>query len=120
MLGITRYFLDNYAYHIDYIVLSDHPLPSSASQDPNSHDLSTTPPCTDILNIVVNGTDDLQASVYLIHPSVKVSIVDVSSGSLLKKSIPEKCVTSYYEMGNPSVDYILPIMTQPYEFKHYR
>lgn len=78
---------------------------------------------TDILGITVHGTDELQASVLLTHPSVRVSIVNSSiaaHGSLLKKSVPEKCVTSYYERGNPSVDYILPIMTKPYKCREHR
>lgn len=77
--------------------------------------------CTDVLGITVHGTDELKASIYLAHPSVKVSIMDVSnSGNLLKKSAPDKCVTSYYEGGNPSVDYILPVLTQPYDCIEHR
>ena len=78
---------------------------------------------TDILGITIHGTDELQASVFLTHPSVRVSIFDASIdnfGNFLKKSAPEKCVTSYYERGNPSVDYILPVLTQPYECRQHR
>ena len=78
---------------------------------------------TDTLGITVHGTDELQASVFLTHPSVKISFFDTSIenfGLLLKKSAPDKCVTSYYERGNPSVDYVLPVMTQPFECRHYR
>ncbi len=112
-----------------YVHILGRPLPHPASQNQEdvqsngSHDHDDTPPCNDILGIIVHGTDELQASIHLTHPSVRVSIVDVSDrgqGSMLKKSIPEKCVTSYYERGNPSVDYILPILTQPYESRLHR
>ncbi len=77
--------------------------------------------CQDVLGITVHGTDELKASVYLSHPCVKISIMDISSnGSLLKKSSPDKCVTSYYETGNPSVDYILPVLTKPYDCREHR
>lgn len=71
----------------------------------------------------MHGTDELQASIFLTHPSVRVSIVDSSleaHGLLLKKSTPERNVTSYYEGGNPSVDYILPILTKPFECRQHR
>ena len=55
----------------------------------------------------------LCASVNLVHPVVRVSVVDGEGGQLLKKSRPERCVTSFYERDNPAVDYILPVMTQP-------
>lgn len=97
------------------------PDPSNEVGATLSPDLTTM--STDVLSMTVHGTDELQASVFLTHPSVRVSIVDTSEGgqgSLLKKSAPERCVTSYYERGNPSVDYILPVMTQPYECRQHR
>ena len=90
------------------------------SKSDGSHDSNATPPSTDILGITIHGTDELQASVLLSHPSIRVSVINGNSGELLKKSVPEKCVTSYYERGNPSVDYILPILTQPFECRRHR
>lgn len=109
------------------------PLPPPANQ-PNQEeggagsselqgDPGATPTNTDMLGITVHGTDELQASILLTHPLVRVSVVDASirgCGSPLKKSNPEKCVTSYYERGNPSVDYILPVLTQPFECRQHR
>lgn len=78
-----------------------------------SHDVDATPPPGELLGITVHRTDLLQASVKVTHPVVRVSVVDRERGHLPKKSNPERCVTSFYERGNPAVDYILPIMTQP-------
>ena len=104
-------------------LLLGRPLPAAANLDTHSSrscDLDDVPPCTDILGIIVHGTDELKASVYLTHPSVRVSIVDARLGMLLRKSVREKCVTSYYEKDNPAVDYILPVLTQPYECSRHR
>lgn len=104
---------------VDHIFLG-RPLPPPAN---SNDDQSATPSSSDILCITVHGTDELQASIFLTHPSVRISIVNTSlegGGSLLKKSAPEKCVTSYYERDNPSVDYILPVLTQLFECRHHR
>lgn len=113
-------------YKLLILFLLGRPLPPPANRadgtgEPDgSHDPNATPPSTDILSITIHGTDELQASVLLSHPSVRISVVDATSGELLKKSVPEKCVMSYYERGNPSVDYILPILTQPFECRRHR
>ena len=75
--------------------------------------MDATPPPGELLGITVHRTDVLHASVKVAHPVVRVSVVDGEGGRLLKKSNPERCVASFYEMGNPTVDYVLPIMTQP-------
>jgi hypothetical protein len=98
------------------------PLPVVAVQAEGDTDYRLTG-STDILGITIHGTDELKGSVLLSHPSIRVSIVDSSNdahGSLLRKSAPEKCVTSYYERGNPSVDYVLPVMTKPYGCREHR
>uniref|UniRef100_H2Z6J7 Uncharacterized protein n=1 Tax=Ciona savignyi TaxID=51511 RepID=H2Z6J7_CIOSA len=51
---------------------------------------------------------------YMAHPVVRVSIVDGISGSYLQKS-NKLVVTSFYE--SDSVTSVLPIMTQPYDFR---
>ncbi len=77
--------------------------------------------CTDIMGVTIHKTDHLKASVKISHPCVRVTVVDVEQrGNLLKKSQPDRCVTSFYERGNPNVDYILPVITQPYYCKEKR
>ena len=78
----------------------------------------TTPLSDEIFGLIVHHTDILRASVNITHPCVRVSVVDTSEeagGAYAKKSNPTKCVTSYYESGNPAVDYILPVLTQPFD-----
>ena len=78
----------------------------------------TTPLSDEIFSLIVHHTDILRASVNITHPCVRVSVIDTSEeagGAYAKKSNPTKCVTSYYESGNPAVDYILPVLTQPFD-----
>lgn len=96
------------------------PMDPSSDEGRIHNSVSTPTNSTDITGITLHGTDELRASVFLTHPSVQVSIMDVLSGALLKKSTPEKCVASFYERGNPSVDYIMPVMTRPYECRKHR
>ena len=63
--------------------------------------------------MTVHRSDRLRASTALTHPLVRLSVLDTQSNRYAKKSRPERCVTSYYEGANPSVDYILPVLTQP-------
>ena len=72
----------------------------------------------EIFGLTIHRTDILRASVNISHPCVRVSIIDISDeagGAYARKSNPTKCVTSYYESGNPAVDYILPVLTQPFD-----
>ena len=92
---------------------SDNELPS-VPPPPSDNELPSAPlPPSEQLCITIHRTDVLCASVNLVHPVVRVSVVDGEGGQLLKKSRPEQCVASFYETDNPAVDYILPVMTQP-------
>lgn len=88
--------------------------------NPESRDPQAPPPPEEVLCITVHRTDGLRASVDLRHPVVRVSVVDEEGGSYLKKSTPEQCVTSFYERGNPNVDYVMPVLTQPCSFRDKR
>ena len=104
---------------------ADRPLPQLVPVDTGSIGTSDHEDdmCTDILGITIHSTDHLKASVKISHPCVRVTIVDASLerlGELMKKSRPDRCVTSFYERGNPNVDYILPVLTQPYKNKDNR
>ncbi len=80
----------------------------------------TAPPTNEVLCVTVHCTDPLRASVNISHPVVRVSVVDGESGEYIKKSSEDRCVASFYERGNPSVDYILPIMTQPFDCRKHK
>uniref|UniRef100_F6YJE7 SH3 domain-containing protein n=1 Tax=Ciona intestinalis TaxID=7719 RepID=F6YJE7_CIOIN len=69
-----------------------------------------------VLGVTVHHSDHLRADLkYMAHPVVRVSIVDGSNGAYLKKSNSSRRVTSFYE--SDSVTSVLPIMTQPFDFR---
>ncbi len=96
----------------------DLPVRTSGSPTNSLTQGETTPLSDEILGLIIHQTDILRASVNITHPCVRVSVIDTSEeagGAYAKKSNPTKCVTSYYESGNPAVDYILPVLTQPFD-----
>ncbi|XP_005361015.1 jouberin isoform X1 [Microtus ochrogaster] len=68
-----------------------------------------------VMGVYIHRTDRLKADFMISHPMVKIHVVDEHTGQYVKKDDSERPVSSYYEKDN--VDYILPIMTQPYDFK---
>ncbi|XP_006885071.1 PREDICTED: jouberin [Elephantulus edwardii] len=68
-----------------------------------------------VLGVYIHRTDRLKSDFLISHPMVKIHVVDENTGQYVKKDDSERPVSSYYE--KESVDYILPIMTQPYDFK---
>uniref|UniRef100_I3MA40 Jouberin n=1 Tax=Ictidomys tridecemlineatus TaxID=43179 RepID=I3MA40_ICTTR len=68
-----------------------------------------------VLGVYIHRTDRLKSDFMISHPMVKIHVVDENTGQYVKKDNSERPVSSYYEKEN--VDYILPIMTQPYDFK---
>ncbi|XP_014441705.1 jouberin isoform X3 [Tupaia chinensis] len=68
-----------------------------------------------VLGVYIHRTDRLKSDFMISHPMVKIHVVDENTGQYVKKDDSERPVSSYYEKEN--VDYILPIMTQPYDFK---
>ncbi|XP_052607113.1 jouberin isoform X1 [Peromyscus californicus insignis] len=68
-----------------------------------------------VMGVYIHRTDRLKSDFMISHPMVKIHVVDEHTGQYVKKDDSERPVSSYYEKDN--VDYILPIMTQPYDFK---
>ncbi|XP_029799745.1 jouberin isoform X2 [Suricata suricatta] len=68
-----------------------------------------------VLGVYIHRTDRLKSDFMISHPMVKIHVIDENTGQYVKKDDSERPVSSYYEKEN--VDYILPIMTQPYDFK---
>ncbi|XP_049643994.1 LOW QUALITY PROTEIN: jouberin [Suncus etruscus] len=68
-----------------------------------------------VLGVYIHRTDRLKSDILISHPMVKIHVVDLNTGQYVKKDDSERPVSSYY--GKESVDYILPIMTQPFDFK---
>ncbi|KXJ04331.1 Jouberin, partial [Exaiptasia diaphana] len=71
-----------------------------------------------ILSVTIHRADQLKTDIQICHPMLRIHVVDISTGNYVKKSDREKNVASYYENKNDSpVDYIMPVMTQPFDFK---
>ncbi|XP_077477172.1 jouberin [Stigmatopora argus] len=68
-----------------------------------------------VLGVYVHRTDGLKTDVRISHPMVKVHVVDDLTGQYVKKRDSHRPVSSFYEQDN--VEHILPIMTQPFDFK---
>ena len=60
-------------------------------------------------------SDCLKLDFFILHPVVKVSLVNLATGKLISKSEKSRKVTSYYE--GEHVSHIVQLMTQPYDFK---
>ncbi|XP_046556867.1 LOW QUALITY PROTEIN: jouberin-like [Haliotis rubra] len=70
-----------------------------------------------ILGLTIHRTDKLKNDFHILHPMIRVHMVDESTGTYLKKQKESRAVTSFYETKSDKVDHILPIMTQPFDFK---
>ena len=70
-----------------------------------------------IVGLTIHRTDKLKTDFYISHPLVRIHVVDLATGQYLKKQHTGRAVTSYYEKENVNVDYVLPILTQPFDFK---
>ncbi|XP_071381606.1 jouberin isoform X1 [Centroberyx affinis] len=68
-----------------------------------------------VLGVYVHRTDRLKTDLLISHPMVKIHVVDEITGQYVKKEHSDRPVSSFYEQEN--VDHILPIMTQPFDFK---
>ncbi|CAH0546272.1 unnamed protein product [Brassicogethes aeneus] len=71
-----------------------------------------------ITEIVVHKTDKLLIKSFLIHPVVKIHIVNIKTGKYYSKSNKSRSVIFYYE--NQETDYIQPILTHAYDLQEKR
>ena len=91
-------------------------------RDPSPHHSSSPSPLPTVIPqptvaVTVHKTDRLRPDLNVTHPLVRVCLVNSGNGELVKKPIPDRCVTSYYEKG---VDHIQPVLTQPWKKRGYR
>ncbi len=70
-----------------------------------------------VVCMIVHRTDKLKTDFYVSHPMIRVHVVDEQTGNYVKKQSKKRAVASYYEAENDNVDFIIPIMTQPFDFK---
>ncbi|KFZ62503.1 Jouberin, partial [Podiceps cristatus] len=68
-----------------------------------------------VLGVYIHRSDRLKTDLLVSHPMVKIHVVDQRSGLYVKKHHSKRKVSSYYEQEE--VEHVLPIMTQPYDFR---
>lgn len=71
-----------------------------------------------VLGVYIHRTDRLKTDLMVSHPMVKIHVIDQKTGLYVKKENSSRSVSSFYEQE--TVEHILPIMTQPYEFRQYK
>ncbi|XP_066467319.1 jouberin [Tiliqua scincoides] len=71
-----------------------------------------------VLGVYIHRTDRLKTDLMVSHPMVKIHVIDQKTGLYVKKENSSRPVSSFYEQE--TVGHILPIMTQPYEFRHFK
>ncbi|XP_060521087.1 jouberin-like isoform X2 [Cylas formicarius] len=71
-----------------------------------------------LTEIFIHKTDKLVPNPIVIHPVVKIHVVDIKAGCYFKKSEKGRSVVFYYE--NESNDYIMPIMSRHYNLQENR
>ncbi|XP_062980710.1 jouberin isoform X2 [Elgaria multicarinata webbii] len=70
-----------------------------------------------VLGVYIHRTDRLKTDVMVSHPMVKIHVIDQKTGLYVKKE-NSRPVSSFYEQEK--VGHILPIMTQPYDFRQFK
>ncbi|CAB1331256.1 unnamed protein product [Coregonus sp. 'balchen'] len=68
-----------------------------------------------VLGVYIHRTDRLKTDLLVSHPMVKIHVIDEMTGQYVKKEDSHRPVSSFYEQE--SVEHILPIITQPFDFK---
>ena len=70
-----------------------------------------------VFGIRIHHTDSLPLDFQVLHPSVKVMLLNLETGEFVPKLDGSKCVV-YFEEG--AVSYVLPLMTQPFQMRSAR
>lgn len=85
-----------------------------ASADGNKHqyDYQT------ITEVIIHKSDRLLLNSFVIHPVVKVHVVDMRNGKYFRKSDKNRSVTFYYE--NENNNYIMPVISNSYNLQENR
>ncbi|XP_053880103.1 jouberin isoform X3 [Malaclemys terrapin pileata] len=71
-----------------------------------------------VLGVYIHRTDRLKTDLMVSHPMVKIHVIDQKTGLYVKKEHSSRAVSSFYEQER--VEHILPIMTQPYDFRQFK
>ena len=86
---------------------------SQSSVSIAEHSNGSEKPDPYILGIHIHNTDrKLKGPRSIVHPMVKVHVIDINTGCYLLKRHANRDVASFYETVHSKINYILPIMTQ--------
>ncbi|XP_057305482.1 jouberin-like [Hydractinia symbiolongicarpus] len=69
-----------------------------------------------LLCIIIHKADQLRPDSRVHHPVIRVHVVNMETGQYIKKTSSTRNVTSIFESKNEKVDYVLPMMTKPFDF----
>ncbi|CAD5113877.1 DgyrCDS3040 [Dimorphilus gyrociliatus] len=72
------------------------------------------------LCVFVHKTDQLKVDFYIRHPVIRVSILNTETGDCFKKQHKDRAVTYFNETENENIDFVLPMMTEKFDFKQNR
>ncbi|KAK9872921.1 hypothetical protein WA026_020273 [Henosepilachna vigintioctopunctata] len=71
----------------------------------------------DIVHLIIHKTDKLLLNSLVVHPVVKIHIVDINTGNYYSKKHRERSIMYYYDSN---LHYIPPIMTHPFNLQEQR
>ncbi|KAH9498473.1 Jouberin [Bulinus truncatus] len=71
----------------------------------------------EVLAVMIHRTDKLKNDFHILHPVVRVHVLNEETGEYIPKQHQDRAVTYYSETSNQAVKTILPMMTQPFDFK---
>ncbi|XP_075453507.1 jouberin isoform X4 [Ascaphus truei] len=71
-----------------------------------------------VLGVYIHRSDKLKTDLMVSHPMVKIHTFDQKTGEYVKKENSNDTVSSFSEQEK--TEHILPMMTQPYDFKRFK
>lgn len=71
-----------------------------------------------ILAIIIHESGRFRTDINLYHPLIKIHLVDLNNnGQYIRKLDKNRHVNCFYEKNNSNTDYIMPVLTTPFDFK---
>ncbi|XP_035826372.1 jouberin isoform X2 [Aplysia californica] len=71
----------------------------------------------EVMGLMIHRTDKLKSDFRILHPVIRVHVVNEETGNYVAKQHQDRAVTSFFETSNEAVKTVLPMMTQPFDFK---
>ncbi|XP_059177795.1 jouberin-like isoform X2 [Physella acuta] len=71
----------------------------------------------EVMALMIHRTDKLKNDFHILHPVIRVHVINEETGNYIPKQHQDRAVTYHFETANEQVKTILPMMTQPFDFK---